>query len=154
MPPVVPLTEQVTIGTLEDYPPSSKFKPRTFAADEGTVGQTTVGPSVATSTYGEDRQLVTNKLLLDPYGDKGIYTGVVLMSTGLPHGNGKMVYEDDGRTYDGDWRHGRWHGWGSATFSNGDAFEGYYKYDQRHGQGKVCCWEGNDLILFVLSLLT
>jgi hypothetical protein len=76
------------------------------------------------------------------FGDLGVYSGQVLLSTGLPHGSGKMIYEDDGRTYDGDWRHGRWHGWGRATFSNGDAFEGFYKYDQRHGHGKYSWKDG------------
>lgn len=94
-----------------------------------------LGQTVASSTYGEDRQKVINKTLLDPYGDKGCYTGVVLRTTGMPHGLGRMVYEEDGRIYEGDWRHGRWHGYGRASFSNGDAYEGEYKFDQRHGRG-------------------
>jgi len=129
-PPMVPLTEQVTISS--EFEASDRFTPRALGPDdEGTIGPNTIGPTVASSTYGEDRQVVKDQLLLDPYGDKGIYSGQVLLSTGLPHGGGKMIYEDDGRTYEGDWRHGRWHGWGRATFSNGDAFEGFYKYDQR-----------------------
>jgi hypothetical protein len=35
-------------------------------------------------------------------GDKGIYTGDVLRSTGMPHGVGRMVYEG-GTMYEGDW---------------------------------------------------
>jgi hypothetical protein len=62
-----------------------------------------LGQTVASSTYGEDRQKVINKTLLDPYGDKGCYTGVVLRTTGMPHGLGRMVYEEDGRIYEGDW---------------------------------------------------
>lgn len=62
-----------------------------------------LGQTVASSTYGEDRQKVVNKTLLDPYGDKGCYTGVVLRTTGMPHGLGRMVYEEDGRVYEGDW---------------------------------------------------
>lgn len=136
--------------------------------DEKSLGQT-----VASSTYGEDRQKVVNKSILDPYGDKGTFTGVVLRSTGMPHGLGRMIYEEDGRIYEGDWyvailwtahvhlvlyaapllvpqhhcsllgfhygfhdrRHGRWHGYGRASFSNGDSYEGEYKFDQRHGRG-------------------
>lgn len=94
-----------------------------------------LGQTVASSTYGEDRQKVVHKTLLDPYGDKGVYTGVVLRTTGMPHGLGRMVYEEDGRIFEGDWRHGRWHGYGKATFSNGDAYDGEYKFDQRHGKG-------------------
>lgn len=62
-----------------------------------------LGQTVASSTYGEDRQKVVNKTLLDPYGDRGIYTGVVLRTTGMPHGLGRMVYEEDGRVFEGDW---------------------------------------------------
>jgi hypothetical protein len=101
--------------------------------DEGTE---------ASSTYGEDRMVVKDKYLLDPYGNKGVYSGEVLLSTGLPHGCGKMVYEEGGRTYDGVWRHGRKHGWGEATFSNGDVFEGVYKYDKHHGHGKYSWKDG------------
>ncbi len=66
--------------------------------DERSLGQT-----VASSTYGEDRLKVVNQSLLDPYGDKGTYTGVVLRSTGMPHDLGRMIYEEDGRIYEGDW---------------------------------------------------
>jgi hypothetical protein len=63
----------------------------------------TLGQTVASSTYGEDRIKVVEKELLDPYGDKGTYTGVVLRTTGMPHGLGRMIYEEDGRIYEGDW---------------------------------------------------
>mmetsp|Transcript_31613 Transcript_31613/g.46650 ORF Transcript_31613/g.46650 Transcript_31613/m.46650 type:complete len:757 (+) Transcript_31613:66-2336(+) len=96
----------------------------------------------ATSTCDEERLDVINKKLADPYGDRGIYTGVLLRSTGMPHGLGRMVYDDDGRTYDGEWRHGRWHGFGQAVFLNGDTYEGEYKFDQRHGRGKYCWKDG------------
>ena len=42
----------------------------------------------------------------------------------------------DNETYEGDCRHGRWHGYGRATFSNGDSYEGDYRFDQCHGRGK------------------
>lgn len=32
-------------------------------------------------------------------------------------------------------RYGRWHGFGCASFTNGDRYEGEYKFDQRHGKG-------------------
>ncbi|KAG7370893.1 2-isopropylmalate synthase [Nitzschia inconspicua] len=110
---------------------SKPEEPEPVADDEITLGQT-----VASSTYGEDRIKVVNQQLLDPYGDKGVYTGVVLRTTGMPHGLGRMIYEEDGRIFEGDWRHGRWHGYGRASFSNGDSYEGEYKFDQRHGKGK------------------
>mmetsp|Transcript_21953 Transcript_21953/g.52250 ORF Transcript_21953/g.52250 Transcript_21953/m.52250 type:complete len:765 (-) Transcript_21953:59-2353(-) len=94
-----------------------------------------LGHTIASSTHGDDRMKVVNKKLLDPYGDKGTYTGVVLRNTGMPHGLGRMIYEEDRRVFEGDWRHGRWHGYGRASFSNGDSYEGEYKFDQRHGTG-------------------
>ena len=57
---------------------SDRFEPRIAGGpeelegeDEGTIGQYTAGPTVASSTYGEDRMVVKDQLLLDPYGDKG-----------------------------------------------------------------------------------
>jgi hypothetical protein len=38
----------------------------------------------------------------DAEGDSGIYTGVVVHSTGMPHGVGRMEYKD-GRIYVGEW---------------------------------------------------
>mmetsp|Transcript_28536 Transcript_28536/g.47229 ORF Transcript_28536/g.47229 Transcript_28536/m.47229 type:complete len:872 (+) Transcript_28536:251-2866(+) len=139
-PPTVPLEEDVTIGTYDQR----AFETSRYHndMDERSVGNMSYGNTVASSTYGEDRQKVVSQTLLDPYGDKGRYSGVVLRSTGMPHGLGRMVYEDDGRTYEGDWRHGRWHGYGRATFANGDSYEGEYRFDQRHGRGKYCWSDG------------
>jgi hypothetical protein len=95
-----------------------------------------LGNTVASSTFGEDRQKVADQTILDPYGDRGTYTGIILRSTGMPHGPGRMIYQEDRRTYDGEWRHGRWHGYGRATFANGDTYEGEYRFDQRHGRGR------------------
>ena len=75
---------------------------------------------------------VTEQRIRDPYGDKGLYTGVLVKRR--PHGRGTMKY-DDGRHYEGHWNHGRWHGVGRAIFANHDIFEGSYDMDQRHGHG-------------------
>ena len=77
---------------------------------------TSLGNTVASSTYGEDRQKVVNHTVTDPYGDQGMYTGVILRSTGMPHGLGRMVYEEDGRVYEGDWRHGRWRKYNNIVY--------------------------------------
>lgn len=60
------------------------------------------GVTIATSTFGEDLIKVNQNKLVDPFGDKGIFTGVLLRSTGMPHGSGRMIYED-GRTFEGGW---------------------------------------------------
>ena len=70
--------------------------------------------------------------MIDPYGDRGRYTGQV--SNGKPDGKGTMKY-DDGRVYVGEWSDSRWHGKGRATFTNGDSYDGQYQYDQRYGNG-------------------
>lgn len=124
----VPVYVQQNANLDNDNYKENSFSPS--VDDDRSLGQT-----VASSTYGDDRVKVMNKKLLDPYGDKGTYTGVVLRNTGMPHGLGRMVYEEDRRVFEGDWRHGRWHGYGRASFSNGDSYEGEYKFDQRHGTG-------------------
>lgn len=150
-PPTVPLTENITFGTSsvqqrtqEIEKASTMLFPKkavnggvSFVDDSASVGQ-----SVASSTFGEDRHKVHDQDILDPYGDKGHYTGVILRSTGMPHGAGRMLYQEDNRTYDGEWRHGRWHGFGRATFANGDSYEGEYRFDQRHGRGRYSWNDG------------
>jgi hypothetical protein len=133
-PPAVPLEENITFGTSTfgtllapqptvavaaaaattaaaihenpgglPPPPPPRAGGVSFVDDSVSVGHT-----VASSTYGEDRQKVTRLNILDPYGDKGRYSGIVLRSTGMPHGSGLMEYEEDGRIYEGEWRHGRY----------------------------------------------
>lgn len=111
--------------------PSNASKGVSFVDEDNS----SVGHTVASSTFGEDCYKVVNQTIHDPYGDKGTYTGVVLRSTGMPHGAGDMLYQEDKRVYSGQWRHGRWHGFGRAAFANGDKYEGMYRYDQRHGPG-------------------
>jgi hypothetical protein len=75
-------------------------------------------------------------MLVDTNGNRaGRYSGIILQSTGMPHGLGKMVYDDGRLTYEGDWCHGWWHGSGRATFASGDSYEGKYQFDQRNGHG-------------------
>jgi hypothetical protein len=50
-----------------------------------------------------------NEVVHDKYGDGGMYSGYVSLKDRLPHGVGKMIY-DNGREYEGDWKGGRWHG--------------------------------------------
>jgi hypothetical protein len=103
-PPAVSLQEEVTMGTIDQQYFQARFG--AMGRDDRIDDNISIGNTVASSTYGEDRQKVVSQVLLDPYGDRGRFTGVVLRSTGMPHGLGRMVYEDDGRTYEGDWRHG------------------------------------------------
>jgi hypothetical protein len=75
---------------------------------------------------------VTDYELVDPYGEKGRYSGLLIR--GMPDGQGLMHYED-GRTYTGEWKRGRWHGKGKTVFINGDIYTGDYEMDKRSGVG-------------------
>jgi hypothetical protein len=104
-------------------------------------------PTKATPQGSEEERLdmVFQQLVLDPYGDKGVYTGQISKQSGWPHGHGRLQYEDSGthqRIYDGEWCHGRWHGVGKANFANGDSYDGDYKLDQRHGYGSYLWADG------------
>jgi len=83
----------------------------------------------------EERMRIDNEVIVDPFGEKGTYTGKVLKATHMPHGTGRMVYEGEQRVYLGHWKNGHWHGIGHVSFANGDCYEGDYQMDQRHGHG-------------------
>jgi len=74
-----------------------------------------------TPLVSRDTIFVTQLTLADPYGERGMYTGVISNSTGMPHGNGLLDYEKkENRWYDGDWIHGRWTGYGRLSNGDGD----------------------------------
>ena len=64
------------------------------------------GDELEDETYANvstDTQFVTEKQIVDPYGEKGVYTGALSKSTGMPNGKGRLEYEKEGRWYEGDW---------------------------------------------------
>jgi hypothetical protein len=73
----------------------------------------------------------------DPYGEKGNYTGSISKASGMPHGHGRLEYDEAGRWYDGDWKHGRWTGVGILANGDGDFYKGGLKNDLKHGQGAM-----------------
>ena len=122
---------------VDGLKPSSKEDADLEVKHSQSNGDIKRASSTASGVAGDNQlillQQVQNKLLSDPYGDTGRYTGV--MVGGKPHGQGTMHYTD-GRIYSGEWRSGRWHGYGHAVFNNGDAYIGQYDNDQRHGHGR------------------
>jgi hypothetical protein len=50
---------------------------------------------------------VEGETVQDKYGDGGLFIGTVLVDERLPHGYGKMAYDNE-LQYDGEWRDGRW----------------------------------------------
>ena len=138
-------TKQHKLSVETEQPPSFS---RTIVPH--VAGEIVAVPSAQQANYTTSKDLVAiqktiqngemvilsevqGKLIKDPYGDEGRYTGI--MMDGLPHGEGTMHYSD-GRSYFGEWRNGRWHGHGRAKFVNGDLYIGRYERDRRHGKGR------------------
>lgn len=82
-----------------------------------------------------DTLFVKEKQIVDPYGEKGVYTGALSKSTCMPNGKGRLEYEKESRWYEGDWIHGRWTGYGRLSNGDGDFYEGGLKNDHKHGTG-------------------
>jgi hypothetical protein len=143
---VLPFGKIKRNGTFVPQPPQFNPSPSSNAfdvADDQSVGAASLASnsvaslandSLASSTFGDDRQFVRSKTLSDKHGDQGKYWGVILKSSGLPHGMGRIAY-DGGWSYDGSWCHGWWHGRGIAHFVEGDSYAGEYRFNQRHGHG-------------------
>jgi len=91
------------------------------------------------SIIDEETSHVEKETVMDAYGDKGSYSGEILVNLKKPQGFGTMIYED-GRTFSGSWKCGKWHGNGVASFANGDKYDGSYDLDRRHGFG-VYSWK-------------
>jgi hypothetical protein len=91
---------------------------------------------------------VTDKHIVDPNGENGVYTGALSQSTDMPNGKGQLEYEQEGRSYEGDWIHdGGWTGYGRLSNVDGDFYEGSLKNDHKHGTGIMrfadgCVFEG------------
>ena len=117
--------------------------------DESDNGDT--GIEEDNETASPDHKMSGNKFIFsvtgatchDKFGDNGTYTGTILVTEGLPHGQGKMNYES-GRIYDGEWISGQWHGHGKLLNPNGDMYDGEFFFDARHGHG-VYQWDNGDV---------
>lgn len=112
----------------------------TFDANSSQNGSAH-GSSHSAGTYQVAQLVVT-----DPYGEKGTYTGSISHSTGMPHGNGRLEYDKVGRWYEGDWKHGRWTGYGRLSNGDGDFYEGGLKNDHKHGRGVMRFADGRTFV--------
>jgi len=115
------------------------------AASSGGDAATATGSTTSNSSNGSDKFVfsVTDASCHDKFGDEGTYTGSILVTEGLPHGQGQMDYES-GRVYEGEWVAGQWHGKGKLLNPNGDTYQGEFFFDARHGQG-VYRWDNGDV---------
>ena len=99
---------------------------------------------------------------MDSMGQAGIYTGQLLVETGMAHGHGTMEYNattvkanvnananananntnanaiaaNNIEMYKGDWNEGYWHGQGTCRLVNGDIYQGQFDRQKRHGVGE------------------
>jgi len=88
---------------------------------------------VELDTLEEATIQVKDYKLVDADSDEGVYTGSLSEESKMPHGKGFMVY-DEYRSYNGDWKHGRWQGVGHMKSRVYD-YNGEFRRDQRHGRG-------------------
>jgi hypothetical protein len=63
------------------------------------------------------------------YGSDGQYDGDFL--NGMRHGKGKHTFR--GELYDGEWKWDKRHGWGKLTTTEGTVISGEWKEDHEHG---------------------
>ena len=103
-------------------------------------------------------QQVDGLYIQDGSGSSGVYSGSVIQSSHVPHGYGKLVYQDgrtfdgsfvrgaklygtmqylDGSTYQGQFLEGVRHGHGSYSFRGGVVYRGDFDNDMMHGPGTL-----------------
>ena len=82
-------------------------------------------------------KVTENSEMRDAYNARGIYTGQVSRKHQLPHGRGRMVYHHQGRSYEGEWNTGHWHGSGVTRNALGDCYEGQFVNDLKEGEGRL-----------------
>lgn len=71
----------------------------------------------------------------------GVYTGY--LSFGVPNGKGKVVFDQTGDIYEGDFVNGHFHGKGKYTWTSGAYYEGDFIDGHRTGKGKYVWTNGN-----------
>lgn len=105
---------------------------------ERVINEFKSGQAKGTRDNQEDLDHVVDQTIVDPYFEKGSYTGLLTQSTRLPHGQGRMEYQGaPGKWYEGEWNQGRWHGQGCFSNDNGDFYKGELHHDQKHGHGTM-----------------
>ena len=86
---------------------------------------------------------VEGQLLIDAWGQEGVYEGTIDPKTRLPHGHGTIVYTvvaptntsaapTPTHTYSGDWKQGKYHGVGKLQEA-GHTYKGPFTNGVKHG---------------------
>jgi hypothetical protein len=98
--------------------------------------------------YSEDEGTyeVRNMDMRDAFNYRGVYTGTVSSRRSLmQHGRGIMRYQFGGRSYEGDWCRGHWHGQGIMRNAHGDVYKGQLVNDLKEGPGALTYADGRVL---------
>ena len=93
----------------------------------------------------EDTYEVENMDMRDAFNYRGVYTGTVSRCSLMPHGRGIMRYQFGGRSFEGDWCQGQWHGQGIMRNAHGDVYEGQLVNDLKDGPGTLTYADGRVL---------
>ena len=64
-------------------------------------------------------------------------------SNNLYDGYGTFKWIEEGITYEGRWKEGKFHSKGSLTYANGDKFVGFFKYGLKEGKGAIISSSGD-----------
>jgi hypothetical protein len=126
----------------EDYPVYTEEELLQGGKEQHHASRWSTRSSMCDKTYG-----VSHKTVLDSMGNTGIYSGTLDRNTDLPHGRGRMNYQD-GSTYEGQWLFGDWSGFGrltcsstagsgttSSSNSSTEYYEGGWFDNMKHGCG-------------------
>ena len=92
--------------------------------------------SVRPSSTQSAAFLVTDQAVRDATNRIGLYTGTVSSTSGLPTGEGTMIYHDNGDRYEGHWQDGYHHGTGRRTTA-GHVYDGDFVRHVCQGQGTL-----------------
>lgn len=137
-PPLPGGPSAMSAGTRKSLGPNSKKPSRRISNGSHQARKLSADTKGSHSSSGDNGSYtVKDMIVTDPYGEKGLYTGSISSSTGMPNGYGRLEYDKAGRWYEGDWKHGRWTGRGQLSNGDGDFYEGGLKNDHKHGFGKM-----------------
>eukprot|EP00934_Nitzschia_sp_Nitz4_P006905 Nitzschia sp. Nitz4//scaffold325_size20118//460//1276//NITZ4_008700-RA/size20118-snap-gene-0.32-mRNA-1//1//CDS//3329547893//6895//frame0 len=93
---------------------------------------------------------VVDQEIIDKRGKQGLYSGTIDKTTGFPHGQGRMEYDDE--SYEGQWIAGDWEGFGKHTSDfSGETYEGGFLDYKRHGSGVLRRNQSSDLYCFTFQ---
>jgi hypothetical protein len=103
---------------------------------QNSAGDLMVDPFGVANGGGSDETEIYRQSILDQDGRRGIYSGTVSTSSGMPSGDGMMEYIDDDEVFIGRFVEGRWSGYGTwKCLKTQEEHTGFFEDHVRHGPG-------------------